>query len=147
MVHGATAAHSISIFDRKETSNGIRDETTQHALRNLRQDRQRSRPYGQPDQRRLKPAEARVLRLSPHCTAAMSAAKIHARVASRPDAGKGSWQAENANGVTLTAAIGIVDGAFAIMAIPTMVSALWLAPRVKAAAVDYFARLKLEKPG
>ena len=47
--------------------------------------------------------------------------------------------------VTMQAAIGIVDGAFAIMAIPTMVSALWLAPRVKAAAVDYFARLKLEK--
>ena len=46
--------------------------------------------------------------------------------------------------VTMQAAIGIVDGAFAIMAIPTMVSALWLAPRVKAAAVDYFARLRAE---
>ncbi len=44
--------------------------------------------------------------------------------------------------VTMQAAIGIVDGAFAIMAIPTMVSALWLAPRVKAAASDYFARLR-----
>ena len=47
--------------------------------------------------------------------------------------------------VTMQAAIGIVDGAFAIMAIPTMVSALWLAPRVKAAAVDYFARLRAEE--
>ena len=44
--------------------------------------------------------------------------------------------------VTMRAAIGIVDGAFAVMAIPTMVSSLWLAPRVKAAAADYFARLK-----
>lgn len=44
--------------------------------------------------------------------------------------------------VTMQAAIGIVDGAFAIMAIPTMVSALWLAPRVKAAATDYFDRLR-----
>ena len=44
--------------------------------------------------------------------------------------------------VTMQAAIGIVDGAFAVMAIPTMISALWLAPRVKAAAVDYFARLR-----
>lgn len=49
--------------------------------------------------------------------------------------------------VTIQAAIGIVDGAFAIMAIPTMVSALWLAPRVKAAAVDYFERLNLERAG
>ena len=44
--------------------------------------------------------------------------------------------------VTMQAAIGIVDGAFAIMAIPTMVSALWLAPRVKEAASDYFTRLR-----
>ena len=46
--------------------------------------------------------------------------------------------------VTMQAAIGIVDGAFAIMAIPTMVSALWLAPKVKAAAADYFARLRAD---
>ena len=42
-----TAAHSISIFDRKRTSNGIRhetDQTTQHAVRHLRQDHQRPGP-------------------------------------------------------------------------------------------------------
>ena len=49
--------------------------------------------------------------------------------------------------VTMQAAIGFVDGAFAIMAIPTMVSSLWLAPRVKAAASDYFTRLRAEKAG
>ena len=49
--------------------------------------------------------------------------------------------------VTMQAAIGIVDGAFAIMAIPTMVSSLWLAPRVKAAAADYFARLRAGRAG
>ena len=49
--------------------------------------------------------------------------------------------------VTIKAAIGIIDGAFAVMAIPTMVSALWLAPRVKAAAEDYFARLRRGEAG
>jgi AGCS family alanine or glycine:cation symporter len=44
--------------------------------------------------------------------------------------------------VTLQAAISIIDGAYALMAIPTMVSALLLAPRVKAAATDYFRRLE-----
>ncbi|MCZ6618096.1 MAG: amino acid carrier protein, partial [Gammaproteobacteria bacterium] len=43
--------------------------------------------------------------------------------------------------VTLEAAIGIIDGAFALMAIPTMISALLLAPRVKEAAKRYFAQL------
>jgi AGCS family alanine or glycine:cation symporter len=43
--------------------------------------------------------------------------------------------------VTVDAAISIIDGAFALMAIPTMVSALLLAPKVKAAALDYFERL------
>jgi AGCS family alanine or glycine:cation symporter len=43
--------------------------------------------------------------------------------------------------VSLKAAIGIIDGAYAMMAIPTMTSALLLAPRVKAAADDYFSRL------
>ncbi len=42
--------------------------------------------------------------------------------------------------VTLETAIGIIDTAFAIMAIPTMLSALMLAPRVRAAALDYFKR-------
>jgi AGCS family alanine or glycine:cation symporter len=44
--------------------------------------------------------------------------------------------------VTLEAAIGVIDGAFAIMAIPTMVSTLLLAPRVKVAADRYFASLR-----
>jgi AGCS family alanine or glycine:cation symporter len=43
--------------------------------------------------------------------------------------------------VSLDAAISIIDGAFAMMAIPTMFSALVLAPKVKAAAVVYFAKL------
>lgn len=43
--------------------------------------------------------------------------------------------------VSLKAAISIIDGAFAMMAIPTMFSALLLAPRVKAAAKVYFAAL------
>ncbi|MCZ6708983.1 MAG: alanine/glycine:cation symporter family protein [Gammaproteobacteria bacterium] len=43
--------------------------------------------------------------------------------------------------VTLETAIGIIDGAFALMAIPTMLSALLLAPKVKSAAVRYFAQL------
>jgi AGCS family alanine or glycine:cation symporter len=44
--------------------------------------------------------------------------------------------------VTLEAAIGIIDGAFALMAIPTMVSALLLAPKVKDAARRYFSGLE-----
>ena len=43
--------------------------------------------------------------------------------------------------VSLKAAISIIDGAYAMMAIPTMVSALLLAPKVKAAAADYFQRI------
>ena len=43
--------------------------------------------------------------------------------------------------VTLEAAISLIDGAFALMAIPTMLSALILAPKVKSAASVYFARL------
>lgn len=44
--------------------------------------------------------------------------------------------------VTLEAAVGLIDGAYALMAIPTMVSALVLAPRVKEAARRYFATLE-----
>ncbi|MEM8766239.1 MAG: alanine/glycine:cation symporter family protein [Pseudomonadota bacterium] len=44
--------------------------------------------------------------------------------------------------VSLNAAISIIDGAFAMMAIPTMFSALLLAPKVKAAADVYFASLR-----
>jgi len=43
--------------------------------------------------------------------------------------------------VTLEAAIGFIDGAFAMMAIPTMFAAIALAPKVKLAADDYFSRL------
>ncbi len=43
--------------------------------------------------------------------------------------------------LSLDAMIGLVDGAFALMAIPTMTSAILLAPRVMEAARDYFARL------
>jgi len=38
--------------------------------------------------------------------------------------------------------VSLIDGGFALMAIPTMVSALILAPKAMAAAKDYFARLK-----
>jgi len=51
--------------------------------------------------------------------------------------------------VSLETAINIIDGAFALMAIPTMTAALLLAPRVKAEAQRYFATLtarKLENP-
>ena len=43
---------------------------------------------------------------------------------------------------SLRAVIGLLDGMYATMAIPTMVSSLLLAPKVRAAAKDYFARLK-----
>ncbi|MEQ8861137.1 MAG: alanine/glycine:cation symporter family protein [Pseudomonadales bacterium] len=43
--------------------------------------------------------------------------------------------------VTLEAAVSIIDGAYALMAIPTMTSALLLAPKVKAEAQRYFASL------
>ncbi|MEZ5560334.1 MAG: alanine/glycine:cation symporter family protein [Pseudomonadales bacterium] len=49
--------------------------------------------------------------------------------------------------VTVEAAISIIDGAFALMAIPTMVSALLLAPRVKAAAARYFDTLDHPEAG
>ncbi|MCL2912782.1 alanine:cation symporter family protein [Shewanella corallii] len=43
---------------------------------------------------------------------------------------------------SLSDIVNIIDGAYGLMAIPTMLSALLLAPKVKAAAKDYFARLK-----
>jgi len=43
--------------------------------------------------------------------------------------------------VSLETAINVIDGAFALMAIPTMTAALLLAPRVKAEARRYFATL------
>ncbi|WKN43234.1 alanine/glycine:cation symporter family protein [Tunicatimonas pelagia] len=47
---------------------------------------------------------------------------------------------------TLQAVIYLVDGMYALMAIPTMISALLLAPKVRAAAKDYFSRLHQETP-
>lgn len=43
--------------------------------------------------------------------------------------------------LSLDAMIGLIDGAFALMAIPTTTSAILLAPRVMTAARAYFARL------
>jgi AGCS family alanine or glycine:cation symporter len=43
---------------------------------------------------------------------------------------------------SISAVISLIDGMFALMAIPTMTSSLLLAPRVMAAARDYFARLE-----
>jgi alanine or glycine:cation symporter, AGCS family len=43
---------------------------------------------------------------------------------------------------SINAVISLVDGAFAMMAIPTMTSAILLSPKVREAMRDYFARLK-----
>ena len=43
---------------------------------------------------------------------------------------------------SLDVVISLVDGMYAIMAIPTMISTLYLAPKVKAASKDYFNRMK-----
>lgn len=47
---------------------------------------------------------------------------------------------------SLDAMIGLIDGAFAMMAIPTCVSAVLLGPKVMEAARDYFARLDAGHP-
>lgn len=46
--------------------------------------------------------------------------------------------------LSIDAMIGLVDGAFALMAIPTTISALLLSKRVMAAASQYFAKLEAE---
>ncbi|MCF4102039.1 alanine:cation symporter family protein [Gillisia sp. M10.2A] len=46
---------------------------------------------------------------------------------------------------TLSMMINLIDGFFALMAIPTMVSTLILAPSVLSAAKDYFKRMKANK--
>lgn len=46
---------------------------------------------------------------------------------------------------TITAVISLIDGMYAMMAIPTMVSALLLSPKVMAAAKDYFKRMRTFK--
>ncbi|KEO72413.1 alanine/glycine:cation symporter family protein [Anditalea andensis] len=43
---------------------------------------------------------------------------------------------------SLEVVVSFVDGMYAIMAIPTMISALYLSPRVRAATKDYFIRMK-----
>lgn len=46
---------------------------------------------------------------------------------------------------SLRAVIGLLDGMYATMAIPTMISTLLLAPKVRSAARDYFKRLEVER--
>jgi AGCS family alanine or glycine:cation symporter len=48
---------------------------------------------------------------------------------------------------TLSMMINLIDGFFALMAIPTMISTLILAPKVLKAAKDYFRRMDLKKNG
>jgi AGCS family alanine or glycine:cation symporter len=43
---------------------------------------------------------------------------------------------------SLRVVISFVDGMYAVMAFPTMISTIYLAPKVKAAARDYFKRMK-----
>ncbi|MCD4709376.1 MAG: alanine:cation symporter family protein, partial [Bacteroidales bacterium] len=47
---------------------------------------------------------------------------------------------------TLGTVVGIFDGAYALMAFPTMISALLLSPHVVRASKDYFKRLKENQP-
>jgi AGCS family alanine or glycine:cation symporter len=46
---------------------------------------------------------------------------------------------------SLQVVVSLVDGMYAIMAIPTMVSTFYLAPKVHAASKDYFQRMKATK--
>ncbi len=46
---------------------------------------------------------------------------------------------------SLSSMVGLIDGSFAMMAIPTMVSGILLAPRIWAAAKDYFKRVDEHK--
>ena len=45
---------------------------------------------------------------------------------------------------SLDFALNVVDGSFAMMAIPTLISTIWLAPKVVAKANDYFTTLKTQ---
>jgi AGCS family alanine or glycine:cation symporter len=47
---------------------------------------------------------------------------------------------------SISAVINLIDGMYAIMAIPTMISAILLAPKVKEAAQRYFEKLDKEEP-
>ncbi|MEL6924040.1 MAG: alanine:cation symporter family protein, partial [Bacteroidota bacterium] len=44
--------------------------------------------------------------------------------------------------VSLTTILSFIDLMFAIMAIPTILSAIWLSPNVRKATKDYFRKLK-----
>ena len=46
---------------------------------------------------------------------------------------------------SLTFIISIIDAFYAMMAIPTMISALWLSPKVMEETKKYFAKLKESK--
>lgn len=46
---------------------------------------------------------------------------------------------------SLDVVISLVDGMYAVMAIPTMVSTFFLAPKVRAASKDYFKRMKAQR--
>ncbi len=46
---------------------------------------------------------------------------------------------------SLQVVISLVDGMYAVMAIPTMISTFYLAPKVRSAAKDYFQRMKEQK--
>jgi alanine or glycine:cation symporter, AGCS family len=46
---------------------------------------------------------------------------------------------------SLEVVVSLVDGMYAIMAFPNMIAAIYLAPKVKAATIDYFARMKQKK--
>ena len=43
---------------------------------------------------------------------------------------------------SLSTIFSLIDGAFAVMSIPTMIAALILAPKVKAEATRYFQKIK-----
>lgn len=47
--------------------------------------------------------------------------------------------------VSLSAIVNLIDGLYALMAFPTMISALLLSPKVKREMKQYFLRLKVEK--
>lgn len=47
--------------------------------------------------------------------------------------------------ISLDTAVNIIDTSFALMAIPTMVSAIWLAPKVSAAAELYWQKLRAKQ--
>lgn len=46
---------------------------------------------------------------------------------------------------SLSVVMSFVDGMYAVMAFPTMISTIYLAPKVRKATKDYFERMKLEK--